>query len=98
MLGDRNLSIVREITKIHEQVIKTTLSQACEMYGDNSLKGEIVLIIEGKQTEIQSDITFEDAVKMAEKLVEGGMSVNNAAKETASQTPFKKGDIYKALL
>ncbi len=98
VLGDRDLSIVREITKIHEQVIKTTLSQACEMYGDNSLKGEIVLIIEGKQSEVQSEITFEDAVKMAEKLVEGGMSVNNAAKETASQTPFKKGDIYKALL
>ena len=44
------------------------------------------------------DITLEMAVEMAKNLVEKGMSINNAAKETASQTPFKKGDIYKALI
>ena len=44
------------------------------------------------------DITLEIAVEMAKNLVEKGMSINNAAKETASQTPFKKGDIYKALI
>ena len=44
------------------------------------------------------DITLETAVEMAKNLVEKGMSINNAAKETASQTPFKKGDIYKALI
>lgn len=97
-LGDRNIAIVRELTKIHEQVIKTTLADACEKYGDGALKGEIVLIIEGKKAQPDFDITFDKAVHMAEKLVDGGMSVNNAAKEIASQTPFKKGDIYKALL
>ena len=44
------------------------------------------------------DITLEIAVEMAKNLVEKGMSINNAAKETAAQTPFKKGDIYKALI
>lgn len=97
-LGDREIAIVREITKIHEQVIKTTLSQATRQYGDGSLKGEIVLIIEGKREEEKAEITLEDAVSMAKKLVEGGMSVNSASKEIAACTPFKKGDIYKALL
>lgn len=98
VLGDRNIAIVRELTKIHEQVIRTTLSDACDHYAANNLKGEIVLIIEGKKTETQSTITFDDAVFMARELVDGGMSVNNAAKEIAAQTPFKKGDIYKHLL
>ncbi|MDE6768027.1 MAG: 16S rRNA (cytidine(1402)-2'-O)-methyltransferase [Eubacterium sp.] len=98
VLGDRQLAIVREITKIHEQVIRTTLSDACEQYCNGSLKGEIVLIVEGKKAEQISDVTLDAAVNMAKQLVEKGMSVNNAAKEIASQTPFKKGDIYKALL
>lgn len=97
-LGDRKLAIVREITKIHEEVIKTSLSEACALYCDNSLKGEIVLVIEGKRQEQTGELTLEDAVSMASVLVEKGMSVNNAAKEIASQTPFRKGDIYKALL
>ena len=98
VLGDRQIAIVREITKVHEQVIKTTLAQARELYGNNNLKGEMVLIIEGKKQEQQAQLTLDDAVIQAKKLVEGGMSVNNAAKEIASQTPFKKGDIYRALL
>lgn len=98
VLGDRQISIVREITKIHEQVIKTTLFDACEKYCDGKLKGEIVLIIEGKKDAPLTQITFDAAVDMAKKLVENGMSINNAAKEIASQTPFKKGDIYKILI
>jgi 16S rRNA (cytidine1402-2'-O)-methyltransferase len=97
-LGDRELAIVREITKLHEQVIKTTLYEACNLYGDNSLKGEIVLIIAGKKDDEKVELTLEDAVNMAQKLVDSGMSINNAAKEIASQTPFKKGDIYRSLL
>lgn len=97
-LGDRELAIVREITKIHEQVIRTTLKEAAELYANGGIKGEIVLIIEGKKAEQATEITLDDAVSMAEALVEKGMSVNSAAKEIAAQTPFKKGDIYKALL
>jgi len=96
-LGNRKLAIVREITKIHEEVINTTLKDAAEQYGNNQLKGEIVLIIEGKKEE-KSEIAFEDAVKQAQELVEKGLSMNQAAKETAAKTPYKKGDIYKALL
>ncbi len=96
-LGDRELCIVRELTKIHEEVIRTTLKDAAEAYAEGGLKGELVLIVSGKSEEEQ-EITIENAVQMAKKLVEDGMSVNNAAKEIAACTPFKKGDIYKALL
>ncbi len=98
-LGDRKLAIVREITKIHEEVISTTLAEASAVYSaDNHPKGEIVLIIEGKKESPIGTITFEEAVSKAKKLVESGMSINQAAKETASQTPFKKSAIYAALL
>ena len=95
--GNRNIAIVREITKIHEEVIRTTLEEASARYHEEKPKGEIVLIIEGKKEE-ENDIPFDEAVKKAQKLVEGGMSINNAAKELAGVTPYKKGDIYKALL
>lgn len=97
-LGDREIALVREITKVHEQVIKTTLADAVNLYNDdNKPKGEFVLIVAGKK-EVEEDITLEKAIDMAKALVDGGMSVNAAAKEIASSTPFKKGDIYKALL
>lgn len=97
-LGNRKIAIVREITKIHEEVIKTTLDEACRLYGDGGLKGEIVLIIEGKKNIPGKEMTMEDAVSMAKSLVENGLSVNSAAKEVAALSSYKKGDIYKALL
>lgn len=95
--GARNIAIVRELTKIHEEVIRTTLADASARYHEEKPKGEIVLIIEGKK-EQESEITFDEAVEKAQKLVEGGMSVNAAAKEIAGITPYKKNDIYKSLL
>lgn len=97
-LGNRKLAIVREITKIHEEVINTTLKEAAQLYTNGTLKGEIVLIVEGKKKLEQAELTIEEAVCQAKQLVERGFSMNQAAKEIASKTPFKKGDIYKALL
>lgn len=96
-LGNRRISIVREITKIHEEVIHTTLKEANELYAGGTPKGEIVLIIEGKKEE-KTEISLETAVEQAKELVAKGLSMNQASKEIASKTPFKKGDIYKALL
>lgn len=95
--GNRKIAIVRELTKIHEEVIRTTLAEAAENYADGTLKGELVLIVEGKKQE-QQEISLEDAVALAKKLVDGGMSLSRAAKEAAAQTPFKKADIYRELL
>ena len=74
-LGNREIAIVREITKIHEEVIKTTLKDANELYGDGHLKGEMVLIIEGKNQETEQEITLDDAVKKAAALVQSGTSL-----------------------
>ena len=97
-LGNREIAIVREITKIHEEVIKTTLKDANELYGDGHLKGEMVLIIEGKNQETEQETTLDDAVKKAAALVQSGMTMSRAAKEAAASSPFKKSDIYKELL
>ncbi len=98
VFGDRELSIVRELTKIHEEVIRTTLFQAAEKYTDGSVKGELVLVIQGAGEEARQPETLEDAVELAKARVESGISASAAAKEIASLTGFKKGDIYKRLI
>ena len=95
--GNRNIALVKEITKIHESVERTTLFDAAEKYKDGSAKGEYVLIVEGKPEEESEEITIETAVQMALRLVEDGMSKNEAAKEIAKETGLKKSDIYKSL-
>lgn len=94
---ERKLTIVRELTKIHEEVIRTTTDKAFELYGNGSLKGEIVLVLEGAKEEIKEEYTLEEAVKLAVSLIEGGEKKSEAAKEAAAVTGFKKNDIYRLL-
>ena len=96
---NRKLSIVREITKIHEEVIRTTTDKAYEDYGETGLKGEIVLVLGGKpHQEEEETYTLSDAVEMAKKLIKNGEKATTASKEIASLTGFKKNEIYKELL
>ena len=95
--GERKIVLVRELTKLHETVQTTTLSEAAAFYNENTPKGEFVVIVEGYTEETQN-YTLEDAVKIAEKLVDEGKSTSSAAKEAAEITGIKKGEIYKALL
>lgn len=97
-LGDREIAIVRELTKIHEQVIKTTLYEASEKYSKEPIKGEIVLIVKGAEPEEKENMTLEQAAEYAMKLVEKGESKTQAAKLAAKESGLKKGDIYKLLL
>ncbi len=95
--GDRKIALVKELTKIHENVERTTLFKANEKYSEIPPKGEFVLIVEGKPEEEEEVISLEDAVKEAILLVESGYSVNEASKEIAKKTGLKKSDIYKSL-
>ncbi len=95
-LGDRRIALVREITKIHEEVIRTTLCEAVAKYEEESPKGEFVLVIEGKK-EQEQEITLDDALSLARVYLSQGMSVSMAAKQAAKETGIKKGDLYKAL-
>ena len=97
--GDRKLSIVRELTKIHEEVIRTTTKYAAENYADGSVKGELVLVLEGaKESETEEKYTLEYAVELAKKLIENGEKPTAAAKSAAEMTGFKKNEIYRELL
>lgn len=97
-LGDRETAIVRELTKIHEQVIKTTLCAAAKKYSEEEIKGEIVLIIAGAKPKEKEKMSFEQAVEYAKMLTQGGESKSDAAKAAAKESGFKKGDIYKSLI
>lgn len=97
--GDRKLSIVRELTKIHEEVIRTTTKFAAENYADGSVKGEIVLVLEGaKNDDTDKNYTLEQAAEIARKLIENGEKTSEAAKQAAAVTGFKKNEIYRELL
>ena len=97
-LGARETAIVRELTKIHEQVIKTDLVSAAEKYGGNQLRGEIVLIIAGAPDEGGENMTAEQAAGYALSLIGEGMSKSDAAKLAAKESGLKKGDIYKMII
>lgn len=97
-LGDRRIALVKELTKIHETVERTTLSEACEKYSAQTPKGEFVIVIDGSTEPKQKEVSLDEAVALAKGLVENGMAINDAAKEIAKETKLKKGDIYKALL
>lgn len=94
--GDREISIVRELTKIHEEVIKTSLESAKEKYQTEGIKGEIVLIVAGAKEE-KNEFTLEDAIKIAKEQMSDGMSLNESAKFAAKETGIKKNLIYKEL-
>ena len=98
VFGDREIALVREITKIHEEVIRTTLAKAASLYDEeHPPKGEFVLVVTGKpQTE--RAYSLEDAVGRARELLKEGLAPSAAAKQAAKETGFKKGELYQALL
>ncbi len=97
VFGSREIAIVRELTKIHEEVIRCDLVDAAEKYSKEELKGEIVLIIKGAEP-IKDEMSLEQAIKYALELVESGESKTNAAKLASKESGIKKGEIYKAII
>ncbi|WP_294775487.1 16S rRNA (cytidine(1402)-2'-O)-methyltransferase [uncultured Eubacterium sp.] len=97
VFGERDIALVKEITKVYENVVRTDLKTASTMFDEEKPKGEFVVIVDGKKIE-EKEISFDKAVEEAKRLMVDGMSTNAAAKEVAKITSFKKNDIYKALL
>jgi 16S rRNA (cytidine1402-2'-O)-methyltransferase len=95
--GDRKISLCREMTKVYEEVIRTTISGAVEIYENKTPKGEFVLIIEGKPAVKNQEISFEDAVKMVAEMLKSGEKSVDACKAVAKETGYKKGELYSAL-
>ncbi len=97
--GDRRISLCRELTKIHEEVKLTTLSEAIEYYTANKPKGEFVLVIEGADSaETDKPETIEEALEQVRELVEKGMRGADACRNIAKATGFSKGELYSKLL
>lgn len=96
VFGDRRISISRELTKMHEETIHTTFSEACEYFDAIPPKGEFVLVIEGaKNTEPEEQF---DPKAIMDELLASGMSKTEAAKETAKRTGISKSEAYKLAL
>ena len=96
-LGDRRLSIARELTKKFEEICLMTLSQAIAKYADTPPKGEFALVIEGKteqEAEDYSDLSIEAHVKL---YTDGGMSEMDAMKAVAKDRGLRKNEVYAAV-
>ncbi|MDY5558570.1 MAG: 16S rRNA (cytidine(1402)-2'-O)-methyltransferase, partial [Candidatus Heritagella sp.] len=97
VFGDRRIALVRELTKIHEEVFRTTLSGAIAHYAANPPRGEFVLVIEGapEDTGETEPMTLQEAVRMARQQMEQGASAAAAAKEAAALSGLRKNEIYR---
>lgn len=93
---DRRISLCRELTKLHEEVIRTTLSGAVEYYKEQDPRGEYVLILEGAAPAEAAEITMEDALALVEAKIVAGMSRKDAVKEAAKETGIPKNALYDA--
>ena len=95
---DRPISLCRELTKLHEEVVRTTLGQAVEKYAENAPKGEFVLIVAGAPEEKKEVASEEDAAARVAQLMGEGMSRKDAVKQTAKELNLPKNVVYDAAL
>ena len=96
--ADRPISFCRELTKLHEQVLRTTLGEAITHYTENPPKGEFVLVVAGAPQEEKILPTATDAAARVEKLMEQGLSRKDAVKQTAKELDLPKNAVYAAAL
>ena len=96
--GDRELTLCRELTKLHEEFIRTTLSEALERYTLNPPKGEFVLVIRGAAEQPAEAMTREDALAAVRCLRADGMKLKDACKEAAEASGISKNELYQAML
>ncbi len=96
--GQRPISLCRELTKLHEEVVRTTLAEAIEKYAQQPPKGEFVLVIAGAPEQEKTAATPEDAAARVAQLMEEGLSRKDAVKQTAKELELPKNVVYDAAL
>ena len=96
--SERPISLCRELTKLHEEVVRTTLGGAIEKYTENAPKGEFVLVIAGAAPVEKEVASEEDAAQMVQRLMAEGMSRKDAIKQTAKALDLPKNVVYDAAL
>ena len=95
---DRPISRCRELTKLHEEVVRTTLGQAIGKYAVQPPKGEFVLVIAGAPEQIKESATADDAAARVKALMDTGISRKDAIKQTAKELNLPKNVVYDAAL
>lgn len=97
VFGDRKISLCRELTKINEEIIRTTLASACEYYSENEPRGEYVLVISGAEEKITDNADFSDMTvqEHIDFYISSGMKKMDAIKAVAKDRGVPKSEIYK---
>ncbi len=95
---DRRVSLCRELTKLHEEVRRTTLGEACRWYGENPPKGEFVLVVEGAPAEEEKAAALEDGLGRVLELREDGASLRDAVRQAAKELSLSRSALYDLAL
>ena len=96
--ADRPISLCRELTKLHEEVVRTTLGDAIQKYTETPPKGEFVLVVAGAPATEKEKATPADAAARVAQLMADGLSRKDAIKQTAQELNLPKNVVYDAAL
>ena len=96
--GQRRICLCRELTKLHEEVLRMTLAEAVAYHETQAPRGEYVLIVEGAPDTPQQAATLEQALAQVQSLIAGGYSKKDAVRQAAAETGFPKNELYGAVL
>ena len=94
--SDRRISLCRELTKLHEEIVRTTVGEAIERYREQPPKGEFVLVLEGAPEVEQEILSLEDGVAMVLEKRAMGLSMKDAARQVSAETGLSKNELYAA--
>ena len=97
VLGDRRAALCRELTKLHEETVRTTLAEAASYYRDNEPRGEYVLVVAGRERPA-SVMTLEEGIALVQKLRDEGMKLKEAARRVADDTGLSRNALYDGAL
>ena len=93
---EREISLCRELTKLHEEIRRTTLGEAADWYGEETPRGEFVLVVRGAQPEEEEECTLEDGLTLAERLrEEEGLSLRDAVRQAAKELGLSRNELYR---
>ena len=98
VLGDRPIALCRELTKLHEDTVRTTLAQAAAYYAANEPRGEYVLVVAGRERQSQAQMTLEEGVDRVLRLRADGVRMKDAVRQVADDTGLSRNDLYDAAL
>ena len=95
---DRPVTLCRELTKLHEETMRTTLAQAVEWYREREPKGEYVLVLDGAERREESAVTLERGVELVLERRARGERMKDAVRQVASDTGLARNELYDAAL